>query len=194
MRRGGVSALAALVGLAGAGANRSDGATLVIWPAQSIGKIRLGMSEAELRRAMGRPRAIVRRPGSFGLRSIEFQYGLAEYSVRLRGRPGRLRVVRIATTLARERTRGGVGVGSRERAVLRAYPRCRCDAQRLSHRDGVVYVGGKNPRVCTLFAPSGRRTTFTIWLRPRWAWGEAITLARWRRDARVIEVSVSAAS
>jgi hypothetical protein len=194
IRRLATSALVALVALAGSGAQRSESATLAIIPARSIGKVTLGMSEAELRRAMGRPRAIVHRQASFGLRSVEFQYGYADYTVRLVGRPGRLRVVGVGTTLARERTRTGIGVGSRERAVLRAYPSCRCDPMRVSRVAGVVYVGVRNPRTCTLFAPSGRRTTFMIYLRPRWAWGEVITLERWQKDARVSEVSVSTAS
>jgi hypothetical protein len=185
----------ALVGVvvaafAAAQASATPQTTQVIRPAQAIGKIRLGMTEAQLRRAMGRPRAVIQRRASFGLRAFELQYGFADYTARLFGRPGRLRVVRVATTLVRERTRTGVGVGSLERAVVRAYPRVRCEQLGTYRIAGVVYTRNTE-RNCTLFAPSGRRTTFATWVRRNNTIGEHVSVDRWRRQARVIEVSVS---
>jgi hypothetical protein len=191
LRKSAVAAAAVLatVGVS-AQAGASTDANLLIRPAQGIGKIRLGMTEVELRRAMGKPRAVIRRPSGFGLRSVEFQWGLAAYTARLSGRPGRLRVVRVATTLLRERTRAAIGAGSREQAVLRAYPNARCEQLRTYRIAGVVHVG-TTERDCTLFAPSGRRTTFTSLVRLNATIGESLTLAGWRRRARVVEVSVA---
>ena len=173
--------------LAAQGAARSD-ASLLIRPARSIGKIRLGMTEAQLRRAMGKPRAVVPRSASFGLRSVDYEYGFAHYVVRLFGAPGRLRVVSVGTTLRRERTARGIGPGSLERALVLAYPTVRC--QRLqtwrSSGGGVTYVISSR-RACTLFTPGGRRTTFTS-APPS---GPFLSPARWLAVARVVEVAVA---
>jgi hypothetical protein len=163
----------------------------VIRPAIGIGKLRLGMTEAEVRRAMGKPRFVVQRPSAFGIRAVEYQYGLAEYTVRLFGTRGRLRAVRVGTTLVRERTPTGLGVGSLERAVLRAYPAIRCQPLRTL-RSGSIRIVTTVQRECTLFARSGRRTIFTLDVQERMF--EIITPQMWARRARVIEVSVAASS
>lgn len=176
--------------IAAAPAGGSSQSVELIRPARSIGKIRLGMTEVELRRAMGRPRSVVPRREAFGLRTVEYQYGYAAYVVQLFGRPGRLRVVRVSTTLAREQTPARVGVGSREASVLRAYRRISCERLRTGRIAGVVYVG-MSQRDCTLVGASGRRTTFTSWIRVNTTILEKITLADWNRRARVIEVTVA---
>jgi hypothetical protein len=163
-------------------------ADLRIAPGRSIGKVRLGMTEAQVRGVMGRPQFVVRRAGAFGLRSLEYQYGLADYTVRLSGRAGRLRVVRVGTTLVRERTPNGLGPGSTERAVRRAYPGLRCQPLE-TQRFGSVTLLTTIQRECTLFAPSGRRTIFTSDVQERPY--EVVTPATWQRRARVIEVSVA---
>jgi hypothetical protein len=176
-------------GLGALQADARTGADLRILPGRSIGKLRLGMTEAEVRRAMGNPRFVVRRRGAFGLRTVEYQYGLAEYTVRLLGRAGRLRAVRVGTTLVRERTPRGVGAGSLERTVLRAYPSTRCQPLRTV-RSGSVMLVTTIQRECTFVALSGHRTIFTTDVHERLF--EVITPAIWARRARVIEVSVAA--
>jgi hypothetical protein len=161
----------------------------VIRPAVGIGKLRLGMTEAQVRRTMGRPRFVVTRRAAFGFRSVEYQYGLAEYTVRLFGRAGRLRAVRVGTTLFRERTPQGVGIGSLERTVLRTYRSTRCQPLRTM-RSGSATIVTTVQRECTLFAPSGRRTIFTTDVQERMF--EIITPRMWDSRARVIEVSVAA--
>jgi hypothetical protein len=183
-------AVAAIASVPVVPAGARSEATRVIRPAVGIGKLRLGMTEAQVRRALGKPKFVVTRRTSFGLRSIEYQYGLADYIVRLSGRPGRLRAVRVGTTLVRERTTRGIGVGSTERAVRRAYPALRCEPLQ-TERFGSVRVVRTIQRECTLFGPSGRRTIFTTDVYERMF--EVITPATWSRRARVIEVSVAAA-
>lgn len=186
----------ACAGLAGAmlgtpSAAAAPAASLVIRPGIGIGKLRLGMTEAQVRRAMGKPQFVVTRRASFGLRSLEYQYGFAEYTVRLFGRPGRLRAVRVGTTLLRERTPQRMGVGSSERAVRRAYPGLRCEPLQ-TERFGNTRVVRTVQRECTLFAGSGRRTIFTTDVQERMF--EVITPAVWARRAKVIEVSVAVPS
>ena len=166
----------------------TPGAERVIRPGVGIGKLRLGMTEAQVRRAMGRPRFVVTRRAGFGLRSLEYQYGLAEYTVRLFGPRGRLRAVRVGTTLVRERTPRRVGVGTTERAILRTYPAVRCEPLK-TELFGSIRVVRTVQRECTLLAPSGRRTIFTTDVLERRY--EVITPRMWARRAEVIEVSVA---
>jgi hypothetical protein len=178
-----------------AAAPQSD---LVIRPGQGIGKFRLGMTRAELLRAVGRPRYVVPRGRTFGLTTVEYQYGPgAEYLVTLVGRPPRLRVTSVSTVARRERTARGIGPFSSERALLRAYPAARCSRLRTENVGGVVVLMTLT-RTCTLVTPSGRRTVFrTGWAAPEPPPGERRirpTVENYSRYARVSEVIVSASA
>jgi hypothetical protein len=66
-----------------------------------IGKIRLGMTYAEVRRALGRPQLVNRRQDrGFGNRYIEYLWNYDEWRVGLLGPRGRERVVRVSTARA----------------------------------------------------------------------------------------------
>jgi hypothetical protein len=188
-----VRALAGAVALAavcaGAVGVRSDAADLRIAPGRSIGKVRLGMTQPQVRATMGTPRSIVRRRGGFGRSIVEYEYGFAEYVVRFLGRPGRLRVVRVATTLRRERTREGLGVGWPERAVLHAFRTARCERLR-TRQYGAVRIVVSGQRRCTLFDAAGRRTIFTS-SPVRSGFGGFLEPTAWLRRARVLEVAVA---
>jgi hypothetical protein len=158
---------------------------MVIRPAVGIGKVRLGMSLADVRRVWGSPQAVTR-----GQRTVELQYDFAAYVVTLAGRRGRERVVSIGTTLARERTREGIGVGSPEARLRRVFRgELRCDALELMVMRGYPYpVLAANRRECTLGNPRGPHTTFVSKMRPF-----TFLAQDWSRKARVYEVVVSAA-
>jgi hypothetical protein len=140
---------------------------------------------------MGAPRAVVRGPAGFGLQSVEYQYGLAEYTVRFVGRPSRLRAVRVTTVLRRERTPRGIGPRSLERHLLRAYPGVRCERLNVVVVSGIRFLR-TNGRSCTLVSAAGRRTLFrtSLYLPAR----ETLTVAKYLRGARVDEVIVEAAA
>jgi hypothetical protein len=96
-------------------------------PGRGIGKVKLGMTQAQVRRALGAHRSVARRRElGFGQRYVELQWGYGEWSVGLQGRPGRMRAVMIGTTLRSQRTRSNLGTGSRIRDILRVYPQARC--------------------------------------------------------------------
>jgi hypothetical protein len=177
------------VAASGAGASAAPQSDLVIRPGHGIGKFRLGMTQAELFRAAGRPHYVVQRGRTFGLVTVEYQYGFgAEYIVILAGQRGRLRVIRISTFLRRERTPAGIGPGSLERTLLRVYPSTQCAPLRL---DKPWYQASMLSRTCTLIRPSGRRTIFrTNFGNPP---GPRVTptLALYLRYARITEVAVA---
>jgi hypothetical protein len=91
-----------------------------------IGKLRLGMTYAEVRKILGGPQTVDRREQlSRGRRYLEFSWDFGWWTVGFMGRPGRMRVVSIQTLNRRERTGEGLGVGSQERSVRRTL-RVRC--------------------------------------------------------------------
>jgi hypothetical protein len=184
-----VAASAALLAAAAGAGTEAD---LRIRLGQGIGKLRLGMSEAEVRRAMGRPRAIVRLRADFGILTVEYQYGLAAYAVRLSGPRGRLRATRISTVLRRERTAKGIGPGSRERDLIRAYRRVRCKLLPTARIGGVLHVvASVHSRTCALATPSGRTTIFTTQVPFSAIFDPPRPLETWLKTARISEVAVA---
>ena len=179
---------ALLAASATAPASATPDADLRIRPGVGVGKLRLGMTETQVRAALGRPRVVIRRRAGFGSVVADWEFGYAEYTVRFFGRPGRLRATRVGTTLWRERTPRGIGVGSPERVLRRAYPGLRCERLETSRWQGVVQLLSTS-RTCTLFAPSGRRTIFVSTMSAN-VFGPP-TLAEWQRRARVAEVAVA---
>ncbi|MDQ3822687.1 MAG: hypothetical protein M3321_05545 [Actinomycetota bacterium] len=168
---------------------------LVIRPGHGIGKFRLGMTQAEVRRTAGRPNYVVDRGRTFGLRRVEYQYGYAaDYTVLLVGRPGRMRVTRVSTLARRERTPKGVGPFSTEVALLRAHPAARCTRLRTGTIGGVPYLATLT-RTCTLVTASGRQTIFrTGWAAPDPPPGRPRikpSVENYSRYARISEVVVT---
>ena len=179
-----VAALAAAVGSTDGAAAPESG--LVIRPGRAIGKFELGMTQQRLLRVAGRPRYAVPRGSSFGRRTVEYQYGFgAEYIVRLFGRPGRMRVTQVSTTLRRERTPQGIGPGTRERNLRRAFPSIRCE--RLVPT-GVALRYVAHARDCKLFSASGTRTMFRSAVDSSYG----VTAVEFVRKAVVTEVVVAA--
>jgi hypothetical protein len=173
-------------------ANAARESSAVIRPGRAIGKFALGMTEQQLRRIAGRPNYVVPRGQlAFGHRLVEWQYGpTASYIVRLAGRPGRMRVSFVSTVLRRERTSQGVGVGTPERALRRAYPTLHCrsltpSVPPWSRMGPTPYV--ENARQCTLFSGRGTRTIFRTHVEER----GAVTRDQFLRRAVVYEVVVS---
>jgi hypothetical protein len=91
---------------------------LTIHPGVGIGKVRLGMTKAQVERVLGRDRIVNERDGAYS----EFGWDYGTFSVGfVRGR-----AVQVATSLANERTKKGVGVGATWLRLMRAYPGGRC--------------------------------------------------------------------
>lgn len=161
----------------------------LIRPGKGIGKVELGMSEAQVRRALGTPHAVIRKQVGFGRVSAEWQYDFGLWRVQLLGRRGALRVVSVATMARSERTRQGFGVGTLERTLRRTYGRAiRCEQLRTD--SGIVW-GHNNVRKCNVRGPGGARLSWAS-AHPRKAF-DIVRVAEWLRTARVIEVSVVAA-
>jgi hypothetical protein len=73
-----------------------------------IGPLRLGMTEQQVRRALGRPSTVNRaRSGRIYIVSMNY-YMRGDYRVTLRGRRGAVRVTLIGTVSRQQRTQGGL--------------------------------------------------------------------------------------
>jgi hypothetical protein len=179
-----VLAVAIVAGWAAA-ATRTDA---LIRPGVGIGKARLGMTDAQVRRALGRPIAQRRSRSGFGRLRVEYQYEDGFLLVRLAGRATALRVTGVSTIKPWERTANGVGPGVRKRILRGRYgARLRCERlRRTTHHPGIP------PRVaarkCTL--PAGRSRTVFLSDMSRESYGEPVTVERFLREARIREVTV----
>jgi hypothetical protein len=124
----------------------------LIRPGVGIGKVRLGMTQAQVRRALGRHTVVNVRERRFGLTYLELAYDYSAYTVGFFGAPGKLRVISVATSLRRERTRNGLGPGTSLRVLRRALRGERCRRR--------LVTSFSIHTECTVVAPSGARTTF----------------------------------
>jgi hypothetical protein len=88
-----------------ASATGAPDGTALIRPGVGIGKVRLGMTQAQVSRALGPHMAVNVRERRFGLTYLELAYDYSAYTVGFFGAPGKLRVVSVATSLRREHPR-----------------------------------------------------------------------------------------
>jgi hypothetical protein len=165
------------------------GSDALIRPGKGIGRVDLGMTEAQVRRTLGSPQATIRKRVGFGRVSTEWQWNFGEWTVRFLGPRGSLRVTSVGTMVRSERTREGFGVGTLERTLRRRFGRAiRCAPLQT---DGPFVLSRGNVRTCSVRAPGGSRVVWAS-AAPRQT-GDLTRIAKWLRTARVIEVSVVAA-
>ena len=200
------AAFVLVIGLLGASGLSASAATeqnpLVI-PGRSIGNVSLGMTVAQVRKAIGRPAQVERQslsPSRFHVRyyyearqlGIEFVGTRASF-----GRPAtKARVTRIETTSERARLRNGMGVGTRERQLMRVYGRrLDCPPWKKSELSdgagagtGIIAVSLLRP--CYLRASGNAVTVFVSRIPPQGYRGFGIVKASDIPKARVWEIIV----
>jgi hypothetical protein len=137
-----------------------------------IGKVKLGMTYAEVRRILGGPQTVDKRERlRDGRRYLQFSWDFGWWTVGFMGRPGKMRVASVQTLNRRERTVEGLGVGVRERALRRTL-RMRCaEVTERPARSGIRPF----ERRCTYASHRGRETAFVLGHQaglPPWNWGQ----------------------
>jgi hypothetical protein len=181
MRTLAVLASLAALALAPAAAGR-------IVPGTSIGGVRLGMTEAQVRDVLGKPLGVEHERGRFGASRVVLHFGYAAYDVELEARgAAAARVVEVATGLRSERLPNGLAVGASEFQAAKALKSLACarPVPIVSQRTGDVV--GFQPRRCTLRQPHAE-TVFLV--SPRRRFGRE---PRWRpRETVVLEIRIRA--
>jgi hypothetical protein len=162
---------------------------MVIRPGVGIGKVRLGMSQKQVRAAWGKPQAVSTRRERRA-RLTELQYDFAAYFVTLIGPRGSERVIRVGTTLAKERMANGLGVGSPELRLQRALGGgLRCDRLDVFHQPRNPYpLIQTNRRECRLGERGEPQTVFVSKMRV-----PSFLPEDWSKTAHVFEVVIRAA-
>ena len=129
----------------------------LVRPGIGIGRITIGMTQAQVVRILGTHHRVNRRYKlGFGRSYVEHDWDYGRWTVGYEGRPGQLKVVRVATLQDTQRTPKRIGVGSRPREVVAAYPNVRC-AERYRN-----YRWDRIGRFLTVRAPNGRLTSFLV--------------------------------
>jgi hypothetical protein len=116
-----VAAAAGLALTAGAGATEST-----IYPGVGIGKVKLGMTRAQVQRVLGKDATLNDRATYDGKHYVELGWNYSTWSVAFAQTGGSLRVVQVATTLRSQRTPAKIGIGTAWRPLVRAYPHGLC--------------------------------------------------------------------
>jgi hypothetical protein len=89
-----------------------------IYPGVGIGKVKLGMTKAQVESSLGNDHIVNAREAAY----TELAWDFGSWTVGFKGG----RAVQIATTLIRQRTTAKIGAGATWRALMRAYPGGRC--------------------------------------------------------------------
>jgi hypothetical protein len=89
-----------------------------IIPGVGIGKVKRGMTQSQVKKALGNWRYVNERKGSH----LSVGWGFAEWTIDFIGG----RTVQVATSVHSQRTTSGIGTGSSWLALVRAYPKGVC--------------------------------------------------------------------
>jgi hypothetical protein len=100
--------------LTASGAGATSAPVILVEPGASIGKVRLGMTIAQARRAVGRAFVLddVDRVPNDTLRLLQYRTRDERWTVAFFGSPGLERVARVVSSAPRTRTKSGIGVGT----------------------------------------------------------------------------------
>lgn len=137
--------------LAAVAAGTASAAELTIYPGVGVGKVKLGMTRAQVLRVLGKDYIVNGRKGS----ATELAWDYGSWTVTL----VQNRVVEVAVTLRSQKTPAGIGPGSTWRRLRTAYPGGACTALPIpastiyfrneylvAHRGGTqtIYFGSAN--------------------------------------------------
>ena len=166
----GLATALALVSVAGAARGRES----AVQPGTAIGNVRLGMTLEQVRAALGGRHQTVSNARTLraGGRYVEFawekpgrvQWDPYVWTIGFQRNSSRakLRAVRIASSDPRQKTPNRLGVGSRVRDVVRAYPEATCVGWTSQWRGAWIVVGHRNGAMTAFGVSSGTDSRWPI--------------------------------
>jgi hypothetical protein len=122
---------------------------VTIVPGVGIGKLKLGMTQAQVEKVLGKDYLVDERATVGGAAYHELGWNFASWSVGLLQGRVTWRVVQVATTVRSQRTLNRIGAGSTFKSVVRAFPQAICGVRYA--RPGVVAP----PKIGLLVAQKG---------------------------------------
>jgi hypothetical protein len=160
VRLGTLAAIGSLVALLAASPTTAGRESdLLVRLGQGIGKLRLGMSLAQVKKLLGPPRAENKREHRASSHTyVELEWGYAWWTVGfVRAAGGNYRAVSIGTIQRSQRTPEGLGPGSRERELTRRLDGIRCWRVRSVREPFGAYTSE-----CVYGERAGRNTAFIL--------------------------------
>jgi hypothetical protein len=97
-----------------------------IVPGVGIGKVKLGMTQAQVEKVLGKDHLVNERATIGGSAYRELAWNFSTWSVGFLRRGTTWRAVQVETTLSPQRTLAGIGVSSPFKQVVRKYPQAFC--------------------------------------------------------------------
>jgi hypothetical protein len=122
---------------------------VTIYPGVGIGKLKLGMTQAQVEKVLGKDDLVDERATVGGAAYHELGWNFASWSVGLLQGRVTWRVVQVATTVRSQRTLNRIGAGSTFKSVVRAFSQAICGVRYA--RPGVVAP----PKIGLLVAQKG---------------------------------------
>jgi hypothetical protein len=122
---------------------------VTIVPGVGIGKLKLGMTQAQVEKVLGKDYLVDERASVGGAAYHELGWNFASWSVGLLQGRVTWRVVQVATTVRSQRTLNRIGAGSTFKSVVRAFSQAICGVRYA--RPGVVAP----PKIGLLVAQKG---------------------------------------
>jgi hypothetical protein len=107
-------------------ASTGSATELTIYPGVGIGKVKLGMTKAQVARALGKDSLVNDRATYNGTQYVELGWNFSAWSIAFARTGSTLRVVQVSTTLRSQKTPARVGIGTLWRPLVRAYPGGAC--------------------------------------------------------------------
>jgi hypothetical protein len=128
-----------------------------IYPGVGIGKVKLGMTKAQVVHALGTDYIVNARSSS----SLELAWNFASWAVTVSAN----RVVQVAVTVQSQKTASGIGPGSTWRRLVHAYPYGVCTETNLPAKWGLLieYLVPHGGGTQTIYLLPAQRSVHPTW-------------------------------
>jgi len=171
-----------------------------IYPGVAIGKVKLGMTATQVKKALGRDYLLNTSKTVNGKRYVEYGWDYTRWTVTFVQQGRKLRVVQVGTSVRTQRTRQGIGPGSTWRSLVRAYPNGICAQNNHPPGGGAVEYLVQHPSgTQTIYWLPGPRDYGAVWhvvdvrVRTRWEvlpWFAPAGRAECRSDWRTADAPI----
>jgi hypothetical protein len=169
----GIVLAAVVMAIAGMLVGGASAIELTIYPGVGIGKVKLGMTATQVKKALGENYLLNSKTNVSGKHYVEYGWDYSGWTATFVQQGRSLRVVQVGTSVWKQKTVKGIGPGSSWRALVRAYPNGVC-AQHNVRTAKVEYLVQHPSGTQTLYVvpqptePTGVWRVLEVRVRTRW--------------------------